>query len=119
MHIVDRRLNPGSKSLENRQRFLRRAKGAGSGRRQEVLPWHLSNVSKPNCRCVLLPAVATCKTSWDEDLIARSHVKHFKYFARRELIVGDEAELVMQVIQPNGADRNVVTIRMQVPVAAV
>ena len=25
-HIVDRRLNPGSKSLENRQRFLRRAK---------------------------------------------------------------------------------------------
>ena len=27
MHIVDRRLNPGSKSLENRQRFLRRAKG--------------------------------------------------------------------------------------------
>ena len=27
MHIVDRRLNPGGKSLENRQRFLRRAKG--------------------------------------------------------------------------------------------
>src|SRR5215467_8920076 len=26
MHIVDRRLNPGSKSLENRQRFLGRAK---------------------------------------------------------------------------------------------
>jgi uncharacterized protein len=26
MHIVDRRLDPGSKSLENRQRFLRRAK---------------------------------------------------------------------------------------------
>jgi hypothetical protein len=26
MFIVDRRLNPGSKSLENRQRFLRRAK---------------------------------------------------------------------------------------------
>jgi uncharacterized sporulation protein YeaH/YhbH (DUF444 family) len=26
MHIVDRRLNPGNKSLENRQRFLRRAK---------------------------------------------------------------------------------------------
>ena len=26
MHIVDRRLNPNSKSLENRQRFLRRAK---------------------------------------------------------------------------------------------
>src|SRR4030088_1057761 len=26
MHIVDRRLNPGSKSLKNRQRFLRRAK---------------------------------------------------------------------------------------------
>jgi len=26
MHIVDRRLNPGSKSLENRQRFLRRAR---------------------------------------------------------------------------------------------
>jgi uncharacterized sporulation protein YeaH/YhbH (DUF444 family) len=26
IHIVDRRLNPGSKSLENRQRFLRRAK---------------------------------------------------------------------------------------------
>ena len=26
MHIVDRRQNPGSKSLENRQRFLRRAK---------------------------------------------------------------------------------------------
>jgi uncharacterized sporulation protein YeaH/YhbH (DUF444 family) len=25
MLIVDRRLNPGSKSLENRQRFLRRA----------------------------------------------------------------------------------------------
>ena len=24
MHIVDRRLNPSSKSLENRQRFLRR-----------------------------------------------------------------------------------------------
>ena len=26
IHIVDRRLNPGGKSLENRQRFLRRAK---------------------------------------------------------------------------------------------
>ena len=26
MHIVDRRLNPGGKSLANRQRFLRRAK---------------------------------------------------------------------------------------------
>jgi uncharacterized protein len=26
MHFIDRRLNPGSKSLENRQRFLRRAK---------------------------------------------------------------------------------------------
>ena len=26
MYIVDRRLNPGGKSLENRQRFLRRAK---------------------------------------------------------------------------------------------
>ena len=26
MFIVDRRLNPGSRSLENRQRFLRRAK---------------------------------------------------------------------------------------------
>jgi len=26
MHIVDRRLNPGGKSLVNRQRFLRRAK---------------------------------------------------------------------------------------------
>lgn len=26
MHIIDRRLNPNSKSLENRQRFLRRAK---------------------------------------------------------------------------------------------
>lgn len=26
MHIVDRRLNPGSKSFANRQRFLRRAK---------------------------------------------------------------------------------------------
>lgn len=26
MNIIDRRLNPGSKSLENRQRFLRRAK---------------------------------------------------------------------------------------------
>ena len=26
MHIVDRRLNPGGKSLSNRQRFLRRAK---------------------------------------------------------------------------------------------
>ncbi|MBX4928819.1 uncharacterized sporulation protein YeaH/YhbH (DUF444 family) [Rhizobium binae] len=28
MHIVDRRLNPRGKSLENRQRFLRRMKGA-------------------------------------------------------------------------------------------
>ena len=28
MHIIDRRLNPGSKSLENRQRFLRRAKAS-------------------------------------------------------------------------------------------
>lgn len=27
MHIVDRRLNPGGKSLANRQRFLRRARG--------------------------------------------------------------------------------------------
>src|ERR1700761_1093418 len=39
MHIVDRRLNPGSKSLENRQRFLRRAKalvqGAGKKWSQE------------------------------------------------------------------------------------
>ena len=26
MHIIDRRLNPGGKSLPNRQRFLRRAK---------------------------------------------------------------------------------------------
>src|SRR6201988_72488 len=31
MHIVDRRLNPGSKSLENRQRFLRRAKSLVQG----------------------------------------------------------------------------------------
>src|SRR6201995_1905244 len=31
MHIVDRRLNPGSKSLENRQRFLRRAKALVRG----------------------------------------------------------------------------------------
>jgi uncharacterized protein len=30
-HIVDRRLNPGSKSLENRQRFLRRAKALVQG----------------------------------------------------------------------------------------
>src|SRR5260370_26678774 len=26
MHFIDRRVNPGGKSLENRQRFLRRAK---------------------------------------------------------------------------------------------
>lgn len=31
MLIVDRRLNPGSKSLENRQRFLRRAKALVQG----------------------------------------------------------------------------------------
>jgi uncharacterized protein len=31
LHIVDRRLNPGSKSLENRQRFLRRAKALVQG----------------------------------------------------------------------------------------
>ena len=31
MHIVDRRLNPGSKSLENRKRFLRRAKALVQG----------------------------------------------------------------------------------------
>ena len=31
MFIVDRRLNPGSKSLENRQRFLRRAKALVQG----------------------------------------------------------------------------------------
>src|SRR6202166_4473601 len=31
MHIVDRRLNPGRKSLENRQRFLRRAKALVQG----------------------------------------------------------------------------------------
>ena len=31
MHIVDRRLNPNSKSLENRQRFLRRAKALVQG----------------------------------------------------------------------------------------
>jgi hypothetical protein len=31
IHIVDRRLNPGSKSLENRQRFLRRAKARVQG----------------------------------------------------------------------------------------
>jgi uncharacterized sporulation protein YeaH/YhbH (DUF444 family) len=31
MHIDDRRLNPGSKSLENRQRFLRRAKALVQG----------------------------------------------------------------------------------------
>jgi uncharacterized sporulation protein YeaH/YhbH (DUF444 family) len=31
MHIVDRRLNPGSKSLENRQRFLRRARALVQG----------------------------------------------------------------------------------------
>jgi uncharacterized sporulation protein YeaH/YhbH (DUF444 family) len=31
MFIVDRRLNPGSKSLENRQRFLRRAQALVQG----------------------------------------------------------------------------------------
>jgi uncharacterized sporulation protein YeaH/YhbH (DUF444 family) len=31
IHIVDRRLNPGGKSLENRQRFLRRAKALVRG----------------------------------------------------------------------------------------
>src|ERR1700744_2981151 len=31
MFIVDRRLNPGSKSLEKRQRFLRRAKALVQG----------------------------------------------------------------------------------------
>src|SRR6266436_6148185 len=31
MHIIDRRLNPGSKSLENRQRFLRRAQALVQG----------------------------------------------------------------------------------------
>jgi Protein of unknown function (DUF444) len=31
MHMVDRRPNPGSKSLENRQRFLRRAKARVQG----------------------------------------------------------------------------------------
>ena len=31
MFIVDRRLNSGSKSLENRQRFLRRAKALVQG----------------------------------------------------------------------------------------
>src|ERR1700753_3261209 len=31
MHIVDRRLNPGSKSLEHRQRFLRRAEALVQG----------------------------------------------------------------------------------------
>src|SRR5215218_7343201 len=31
MHIVDRRLNPSGKSLENRQRFLRRAKALVQG----------------------------------------------------------------------------------------
>jgi uncharacterized protein len=31
MHIIDRRLNPGSKSLENRQRFLRRARALVQG----------------------------------------------------------------------------------------
>src|SRR3954452_5138698 len=31
MHIVDRRLNPGSKRLENRQRFLRRARALVQG----------------------------------------------------------------------------------------
>src|ERR1700749_4088886 len=36
MHIVDRRLNPGSKSLENRQRFLRRAKALAKGAEKEL-----------------------------------------------------------------------------------
>jgi uncharacterized sporulation protein YeaH/YhbH (DUF444 family) len=31
MFIVDRRLNPGNKGLENRQRFLRRAKALVQG----------------------------------------------------------------------------------------
>src|SRR3569833_1732016 len=31
IHIIDRRLNPGGKSLENRQRFLRRAKSLVQG----------------------------------------------------------------------------------------
>jgi hypothetical protein len=31
MYIVDRRLNPRGKSLENRQRFLRRAKALVQG----------------------------------------------------------------------------------------
>ena len=37
MFIVDRRLNPGSKSLENRQRFLRRAKALVQGAVKDVL----------------------------------------------------------------------------------
>jgi len=37
MHIVDRRLNPGSKSLENRQRFLRRAKARVQGAVKKAL----------------------------------------------------------------------------------
>ncbi|MEH2680623.1 DUF444 family protein [Rhizobium leguminosarum] len=42
MHIVDRRLNPRGKSLENRQRFLRRMKGcrAAGGKAFSAKPEH-------------------------------------------------------------------------------
>src|SRR6202140_1454657 len=36
MHIIDRRLNPGSKSLESRQRFLRRAEALVQGAVKEA-----------------------------------------------------------------------------------
>ena len=40
MHIVDRHLNPGSKSVENRQRFLRRAKARVRGAVEKSLQDH-------------------------------------------------------------------------------
>jgi uncharacterized sporulation protein YeaH/YhbH (DUF444 family) len=43
MFIVDRRLNPGSKSLENRQRFLRRAKALVQGAVKKSCPCRKPN----------------------------------------------------------------------------
>src|SRR5215475_9180073 len=42
MHIIDRRLNPGGKSLENRQRFLRRAKAPVQGDSEDAFRFVLS-----------------------------------------------------------------------------
>ena len=65
MHIVDRRLNPGGKSLENRQRFLRRAKALVQGRCRKSRRPRTSRMSWRAARS------ASRSTAWTSRVSAR------------------------------------------------